>query len=101
MLSFCVALSHRWISSTFFRISFCVGRRIGLRKRHTRSRIFLEARRPVENMATSLPITEAAKAAQYWATENVLPKRRGVTIMTSVRNSSMANSRSSCASQRS
>jgi hypothetical protein len=79
----------------------CVGRRMGSRKRTTRSRIFLEARRPVEKMATSLPSTLAVKAAQYCATENVLPKRRGVTIITSLRNSRLSNSCSSRCSQRS
>lgn len=61
---------------------------MGFMKRMTRSKIFLEARLPVEKIATSLPMTDVAKAAQNCATEYVLPKRRGVTIMTSVRNCS-------------
>lgn len=87
MLIFFVSSSSRCTSSTLRSTILWVGRMIGFMKRITRSRIFLEARLPVEKIATSLPRTDVANAAQNWATEKVLPKRRGVTIMTSVRNS--------------
>ena len=101
MLRLPVSSSSTCTSSWFRVVMRCVGSRIGSMNRTTRSRIFLDARRPVEKIAISLPSTDAVNAAQYCATEKVLPNRRGVTIITSVRNSRGSNSRSSRCWQRS